>query len=259
MASVAPTVPAESDLLCERCGYTLNGLPESGNCPECGTPVGQTLSSGRRPPAWERRPSAASLVSTAADVTFRPTRFFRTLATRSDGRLALWFARAFWAASAALFSVTAHVHMLTIFGQPAGTRTVAQAFAHLSTDDAVSFLLSPPVGAVLLAAVTYAALSVTTRVAARLTHYEATRYHGLRLPLAVVLRGMHYHAAHYLPVAVVALVTVCAYRYLVTRDANALQYATRYLWALAAEVVVAAGYLFHTYWIGMRNMMYANR
>jgi len=27
-------VPAENDLLCEGCGYTLNGLPDDGRCPE---------------------------------------------------------------------------------------------------------------------------------------------------------------------------------------------------------------------------------
>jgi len=31
-----------------------------------------------------------------------------------------------------------------------------------------------------------------------------------------------------------------------------------YLYVLSAEVVLAALYLFWTYWIGMRNMMFAN-
>ena len=35
--------------------------------------------------------------------------------------------------------------------------------------------------------------------------------------------------------------------------------ATTYLYVLCAEVIVAAAYLFHTYWVGMRNIMYANR
>ena len=37
------------------------------------------------------------------------------------------------------------------------------------------------------------------------------------------------------------------------------RYDVRYLYVLAGEVVVTAIYLFQTYWIGMRNMMYANR
>ena len=32
-----------------------------------------------------------------------------------------------------------------------------------------------------------------------------------------------------------------------------------YLYVLSAEVIAGAFYLFWTYWIGMRNMMYANR
>ena len=34
---------------------------------------------------------------------------------------------------------------------------------------------------------------------------------------------------------------------------------TKYLYVLCGEVIVAAFYLFETYWIAMRNMMYANR
>lgn len=32
-----------------------------------------------------------------------------------------------------------------------------------------------------------------------------------------------------------------------------------YLYVLCGEVIVAAAYLFNTYWIAMRNLMYANR
>ena len=74
----------------------------------------------------------------------------------------------------------------------------------------------------------------------------------------VVLRGLHYHAAHYLPVALVALVTVAGYQVL---DLSRLgpNAPVRYLYVLCGEVVAGAGYLFHTYWIAMRNMMYANK
>jgi len=42
--------------LCDECGYRIVGLPLATNCPECGTPVGDSLSGGRRrPTAWQQR------------------------------------------------------------------------------------------------------------------------------------------------------------------------------------------------------------
>src|SRR5207248_8232837 len=110
-----------------------------------------------------------------------------------------------------------------------------------------------------LALFTYAFMFITTRIAARLTAWEAT-YRGLRLPLPVVLRGLDYHAAHYLPVALMTAATVVGYRVLLLRDpARGGLWAPIYLYVLCGEVIVAAVYLFKTYWIGMKNMMYASR
>src|SRR5439155_6058558 len=52
MTRVAPAIPAEADLLCEFCGYTLNGLPAESNCPECGMPIASSLGQKRTPPPW---------------------------------------------------------------------------------------------------------------------------------------------------------------------------------------------------------------
>jgi hypothetical protein len=97
-----------------------------------------------------------------------------------------------------------------------------------------------------------------TKLAGWLTHWEAS-YRGIRLPKPVVERGMYYHAVHYLPVALIAAGTVLTYRALVDREWVGPTSTTTYLYVLCAEVVLAAIYLFRTYWIGMRNMMYANR
>ena len=49
------------------------------------------------------------------------------------------------------------------------------------------------------------------------------------------------------------------YAYLIWNDmVDAVSTTTTYLYVLSAEVVIAAIYLFKTYWIAMRNMMYAN-
>jgi hypothetical protein len=61
-----------------------------------------------------------------------------------------------------------------------------------------------------------------------------------------------------LPVALGAAITVYGYRFLDSRFILQPDSATTYLYVLCAEVIVFAAFLFHTYWIGMRNMMYAN-
>jgi hypothetical protein len=124
--------------------------------------------------------------------------------------------------------------------------------------------LHPPgwVSPVLLIALplfSYLALSATIRIAARLTTWEAT-YRGYRLPHGVVLRALYFHSAHVLPVAVAAFATCAGYHALLVYwlPTNTTSEPT-YLYILCGEVIVAAGYLFNTYWIGMRNWMYANR
>jgi hypothetical protein len=109
-----------------------------------------------------------------------------------------------------------------------------------------------------LTVITFVFLAGTTKLAGWLTTWEAN-YRGIRLPRPVVERGMYYHAVHYLPVALGAAATVVGYRFLLNRGWLTETSTTKYLYVLCAEVVLAAIYLFKTYWIGMRNMMYANR
>ena len=246
MSRVAPVIPAETDLLCEGCGYTLNGLPADSSCPECGKPITESTGVGRRePPAWERGPRRlriGAFLVTTAQVLFRPEHFYRTLATRRETRPARTFGRVHWIAAAALFGLAATVH--TVWFLDAGGYNVR--------------LRRYAIPYVMLATATYVALAATTALAARLTHWEAS-YRGLRLPLGVVQRGLYYHAAHYLPVGLVAAATVVTFVTLMTRGALDVAWYTRYLYILSGEVILGALYLFKTYWIGMRNMMYANR
>ena len=106
--------------------------------------------------------------------------------------------------------------------------------------------------------VTYLFLWVTTRLAARLSAWEAA-YRGIRLPLPVVLRALYYHAAHFQPVAVVAFFTVAINFLLVRAKWVSEATAQRYLIVLCAEVLLGAAFLFKTYWTGMKGTMYANR
>lgn len=111
---------------------------------------------------------------------------------------------------------------------------------------------------ILLPATTYLIIIQTIRLATRLTAWEAA-YRGYRLPHPVVLRALYYHAAHSLPVATIALTTVAGYAVLLSHGVFGYASMLNYLYVLCGEVLVAAFYLFATYWIAMRNLMYANR
>ena len=242
MTPVAATIPTEHDLLCEGCGYTLNGLPDGSNCPECGKPVAESVGSQRVRPAWERETAgrARAFLATSAAVLFRPSHFYRTLATRRDARAARSFGRAHWLIASALMAAAGAIHGLW-FLELGGWRVPNR------------WLFWP-----VLTVCTFCVVSGLTALAARLTHWEAS-YRGIRLPLDVVRRGMYYHAAHYVPVGLLAAATVVGYQWLLSRGVVGVGSYTTYLYVLSGEVILSAVYLFNTYWIGMRNMMYANR
>lgn len=240
--ATAADVPAENSILCEYCGYTLDGLPIDGNCPECGKPVAlSTTEDGRQPAEFDRPGKGRWLrfLRTAAGVTFRPSHFFRHTTARDEGSAAFTFAMVFWIVSAALFGAAAYLHS-----------------SWYATMTGWTFVRWPFLIALIVA--TFFGLWGITNLASRLTVWEA-RYRGYRLPRSVVLRGLYYHAAHYLPVGLVAFLTTAGYLFCYRRNLLGPTTADRYLIALSVEVVVAAMYLFWTYWAAMRNMMYANR
>lgn len=66
----------EFTLLCETCGYVLEGLAEEGNCPECGRAIASSLPSARAGTPWDRGPSVRSWFATGWMVVTRPGRTF---------------------------------------------------------------------------------------------------------------------------------------------------------------------------------------
>ena len=251
MARVAPRVPETTDVLCEKCGYVLNGLPPDGRCPECGKPVAESVGDGRLPTPWDvsANPGPSRLrgfVRTTVDVILRPTHFYRTLAVRASVASARTFAQVNWWIASLLFGVSGAAHALW-YNQGMRPASFTPVFLLMFA----GFTLG-------LAIFTYLVLDGLTRLAGRLTYWEGT-YRGYRLPYPIVLRGLYYHTPHYLPVAAATAVTVLGYQALLLTTAVSIDTATKYLYFLCIEVIVGALYLFQTYWIGMRNMMYANR
>ena len=73
------------------------------------------------------------------------------------------------------------------------------------------------------------------------------------------MRGMYFHSAHYIPVAIVVLITVIGYHRFVSFGWIDVTYGPYYVVLQGVEILLAAWYLFRTYWTAMRNLMYANR
>lgn len=89
-APPAAAAAAPLPLLCERCGYVLDGLGASAACPECGLDVAESLPGRRGGTPWQRRPSGASWRATNAAVLRRPRELFggATMERRRSLRLA---------------------------------------------------------------------------------------------------------------------------------------------------------------------------
>src|SRR5215469_6041436 len=114
--STAPTttIPAESDWLCEGCGYVLNGLPAGGRCPECGKLTSESAGELRAPPSWER-PETGNIFkrfwATTFDVLLRPTRFYRSISTRDSRRRSVTFAYINFTIVSVLLGLAAWLHV----------------------------------------------------------------------------------------------------------------------------------------------------
>jgi hypothetical protein len=246
---MANNAPTETDILCENCGYMLNGLSPDGNCPECGSPVETSVAERfRKPPVWEDsedlRPRWLRFLITTGQVILKPAEFYRTHTTRGQVQDSKRFANIQLIIASLLLGIAAWNHwdwyqrFFMRYQQPPHWL----GWALLLTLPPATYLCS---------------ISILL-VATRLTAWEAA-YRGYRLPHGVVLRALYYHTAHFLPVAALGVLTCGGYNFLSINGTFQMTSATAYLYVLCAEVIVAAIYLFNTYWIGMRNVMYANR
>ena len=161
MASAAATVPAQSDLLCESCGYILTGLPDGARCPECGVPTADSAPARRGLPAWERPGlSAENFCASTLAVIFRPGRFYRKLATRASRGKSRAFAAIHILFASILFGITGFVH--------------ARYFDDFRDYRLMQTILDSTVlGPLVFSAMSFLLLALTVPIAARLTSWEA--------------------------------------------------------------------------------------
>jgi len=97
----------EYTLLCEKCGYVIEGLDTNGNCPECGKPITQSLPERRVGTPWQQSPGVGSLVRTWWMTLRHPLRTLDVMQFRERGYLSLlhYSLLSFAAASALLVSI----------------------------------------------------------------------------------------------------------------------------------------------------------
>lgn len=75
----------EFTLLCERCGYVLEGIGTD-RCPECGKLVAESRAEARRGTVWQRERGVGAWVRVNWGVLRHPRRIFRALSVNEIGR-----------------------------------------------------------------------------------------------------------------------------------------------------------------------------
>lgn len=76
-ANVGHRTPFGADLLCESCGYALEGTPKAAACPECGRPVAESLPDRREGTPWQQKPGIRAWAETAWGTLRHPARTYR--------------------------------------------------------------------------------------------------------------------------------------------------------------------------------------
>lgn len=78
--------------MCEKCGYSIDGLPGAGSCPECGRPVAASLPAARAGTPWQRSRTLGAWVRTNLRLLAHPSGVFGGMSierrsARAFGRL----------------------------------------------------------------------------------------------------------------------------------------------------------------------------
>jgi predicted RNA-binding Zn-ribbon protein involved in translation (DUF1610 family) len=250
MAFLRQPPPNDGDLLCESCGYLLNGLEArpDGHCPECGEPLSTSLDpTARKLAPIEIAWSPASFWKTTGSVLFRKRKFFRETKARS-GDLAVVgrFGSVHRILAAVLFGIAAAIHL------------AFTADNRLWVDQwETRYIVYVALAGFVFAAIAYGLLRFITWLAVRATAVES-KFWGMRLSPEMLKRAMNFHAANYLPVGVLAVLVTGGYRIAIETNLLSPLWGVAYLVTLCVAVVAAALWLFESFVIAMRRIRLAN-
>lgn len=95
----------EYTLLCETCGYVVDGLPADGPCPECGRSVRSSQPESRKGTAWQRNASLGTWIRTGWATLRHPRQTFGKLRIEPEKLGTLLIANSFIASGLAMLPV----------------------------------------------------------------------------------------------------------------------------------------------------------
>lgn len=235
-----PDLPSPDDILCEFCGYTLNGLPPSGRCPECGELIAaSTTESSRILPAWEsvERPGVAAFLRTTGSLLAGSRRFFRNLRLKVEHDRTASFAQWHILIATVIAGITMHVHY-----DITRLRLVQ---------------INPWLATLLRMGAAWVVLQITLRLVVILASWEGAWW-GYRLPQTHVSRAIRYASAGLLPATLVCLAVTVTFKSMMSYDAQFGLYFLPYLIVLSAAVVLGGLYLFRIFMTAMWSIRFGN-
>ncbi|MBX3361419.1 MAG: hypothetical protein KF705_08290 [Phycisphaeraceae bacterium] len=228
----------EYTLLCERCGYVLEGLAQDGNCPECGTPIAESLPGNTRTGTdWQRSPAPHSFLTTLWRTLAQPRRTFDRLRidARSTGSLEAWTTLL----AAALFVAPSFVYyaLRVLFGPNPAQRSILQ-------DAALG--VAGLIGGTLIVALILSILTGIERTGIR----AYGRVHRRRITYAIANSVCAHACVGWLTAAVLFSIAL-----LVARSVGS------FWWLVLPTLALFLGLLHFEIlvWLGVKRCRYANR